>query len=160
MQICDRILGSDLRAEILFPDYYTNNTPLRKRWEEILIASNMYGNSQEYVSLHDPIQVTTLSGQTLYAHLLSKLETLGPVHEVKKSMSITLENCKPFASVMIRGRSLKLVFRLDHKITSPRIFSHARVADKSFDHTILLESRSDMDAEVLKWLGEAYQNSK
>jgi hypothetical protein len=122
--------------------------------EEILITSNML------FSTPDLFQIKSQTGQDLYRLLLGALNRIGPVRETKKEMSISLENRKAFASVMIRNRSIKLVLRTNHKIASPRIHSMEHVADKGFDHTILIESKDDIDEELMKWLGDAYQTSK
>lgn len=70
------------------------------------------------------------------------------------------ENRKVFASALIRNRSIKLVLRADYRITSPRIRYTERVANKSFDHTIFLETKYDIDEELVKWLADAYRASQ
>ena len=96
----------------------------------------------------------------LYELLVDELNKLGPVHEIKRAISISFENRKPFASALIRYRSIKLVLRTRHRIANPRILSTEHIANHSFDHTVLLESKNDIDEELLEWLGEAYQSSK
>jgi hypothetical protein len=34
------------------------------------------------------------------------------------------------------------------------------VSEKSFDHTVLLASKKDIDEELIKWLGDAYEAGK
>ncbi len=121
--------------------------------EEILIASNMN------FSTPDQFQGKSQDVYDLYHYLLGSLNKIGPVRETKKGISISLENRKAFASAMIRNRSIKLVVRTNHKIASPRIHSVEHVAEKSYDHTILIESKADIDDELMKWLGDAYQTS-
>ena len=69
------------------------------------------------------------------------------------------ENRRPFASVLIQDRSIKLVLRTQHRIANQRILSIDRVANKSYDHTIVLDSINDINDELMKWLGEAYHSS-
>lgn len=121
--------------------------------EKILITTNMY------ISIPDLYQGKSQTGQDLYDHLLGSLKKIGPVRETKKAMSISLENRKAFASAMIRNRSIKLVLRTTHKIASARIHSMNRVSAKDFDHTILIESKDDIDEELMSWLADAYQTS-
>jgi hypothetical protein len=121
--------------------------------EEILIASNMN------FSTPDQFQGKSQAVYDLYSYLLGTLNKIGPVRETKKGISISLENRKAFASAIIRNRSIKLVVRTNHRIASPRIHSIEHVAEKSYDHTVLLESKSDIDNELLKWLEDAYQTS-
>jgi len=96
----------------------------------------------------------------LYDLLVNELNRLGPIQEIKKAISITFENRRPFASVMIRDRSIKLVLRTQHRIANQRFLGIDRVADKSFDHTVVLDSITDIDNELIQWLGEAYQSNK
>jgi hypothetical protein len=96
----------------------------------------------------------------IYRHLLGELRKVGPIRETPKEISVNLENRKPFASAIVRNRSIKLVLRTNHKIASPRILNVEQVAQKSYDHTILLESKRDIDEELILWLGDAYQTSK
>ena len=95
----------------------------------------------------------------LYGLLIGKLNLNGPIQKTIKEASVSFENRKLFASVLIRNRSIKLVLRANHKIASPRILSMERVAEKNYDHTILLESKKDIDEELIKWLEEAYLTS-
>jgi hypothetical protein len=96
----------------------------------------------------------------LYDLLLDELNKLGPVQEIKKAISISFENRRPFASVLIRNRSIKLVLRTQHRIANHRILNIDRITDKSFDHTVVLISKSDIDKELMTWLGEAYHSNK
>ena len=121
--------------------------------EEIMLASNAYFASQ------DIFDGKSQAVQDLYSLLVEELNKLGPFQEIKKAISISFENRRPFASVLIRNRSIKLVLRIRHRIANQRILSIDRVADKSFDHTVVLDSRKDIDDELMKWLGEAYHSS-
>ena len=131
-----------------------------------MIASNMYistpGNFQgtDYFQGPNQFQGKSQVGQDLYRLLLGELNKIGPIRETKKAFSVSFENRKAFASVMVRNRSLKLILRATHKITNPRIRNMEHVAEKSYDHTILLESKDEIDEELMNWLGEAYQAGK
>jgi hypothetical protein len=122
--------------------------------EEIMLASNTYIADQD---IFEGKRQTVLD---LYGLLVDELKKLGTVHEIKKAISISFENRRPFASVLIRNRSIKLVLRTQHRITNQRILSTERVDNHSFDQTVLLDSKSDIDEELMEWLGEAYQSSK
>jgi hypothetical protein len=128
--------------------------PSSEELEEIMLASNTYFAGQ------DLFDGKSQAVRDLYGLLVDELNKLGPVQEIKKAISISFENRRPFASVLIRNRSIKLVLRTQHRIANQRILSINRVADKSFDHTVLLDSKSDIDDELMKWLGEAYHASK
>lgn len=92
----------------------------------------------------------------LYHHLLGELNKIGRFQEKKKMTSVTFENRNTFASTVLRNRSIKLVFRTNHRISSPRILNVERVSARFFDHTILLNSKKDIDDELRKWLEDAY----
>jgi hypothetical protein len=121
--------------------------------EELMLASTTYFVGQ------DIFDGKSQSVRDLYNFLVDELNKLGPVQEIKKAISISFENRKPFASVLIRNRSIKLVLRTQHRITNQRILSIDRVDDTSFDHTVVLDSKNDIDDELMKWLGEAYRST-
>jgi hypothetical protein len=121
--------------------------------EELMLASTTYFFGQ------DIFDGKSQSVRDLYNLLVDELNKLGPVQEIKKVFSISFENRRPFASVLIRNRSIKLVLRTQHRITNQRILSIDRVDDTSFDHTVVLDSKNDIDDELMKWLGEAYLSS-
>jgi len=118
-----------------------------------MLVSNTYHTSQ------DLFEGKSQAVRDLYSLLVAELNKFGPVQEIKKAISISLENNRPFASVLIRNRSLKLVLRTQHRIANQRILSIDRIANKSFDHTVLLDSKDDINEELKKWLGEAYHSN-
>jgi len=116
--------------------------------------------SNTYFAGQDIFDGKSQAVRDLYGLLIDELNKLGTVQEIKKAISISFENRRPFASVLIRDRSIKLVMRTRHRITNQRILSIDRVANKSYDHTVVLDSKNDIDDELMTWLGEAYQASK
>lgn len=119
-----------------------------------MLAVNVYPDSQ------DIFDGKSQAVRDLYGLLVVELNKFGPVQEIKKAISISFENRKPFASVLIRNRSIKLVLRTKYRIANRRILSINRIDDKNFDHTILLISKDDIDNELMEWLGEAYHSGK
>jgi len=115
--------------------------------------------SNAYIVGQDIFDGKSQAVQDLYGLLVEELNKLGPVQEIKKAISISFENRRPFASVLIRNRSIKLVLRIRHRIVNQRILSIDRVADKSFDHTVVLDSRKDINDDLMKRLGEDYHSS-
>lgn len=118
-----------------------------------MIAAGTYPDSQ---ALFDG---KSQAVRDLYGLLVDELKKLGPVQEIKKAISISFENGRPFASVIIRNRSIKLVMRTHHRIENHRMLSIDRIANNRFDHTVLLETKDDIDNELVSWLEEAYQSS-
>lgn len=80
-----------------------------------MLASNTYFVSQ------DIFDGKSQAVRDLYGFLVDELNKIGPVQEIKKAISISFENRKPFASVLIRDRSIKLVLRTQHRIANQRI---------------------------------------
>lgn len=119
-----------------------------------MIATNTYDSNL------DLFQVNSPNGRDLYQLLLVELNKIGPVRENKKMISVTLENRKAFASALIRSRSIKLVLRTNHRISSPRVLNMEPVTEKVIDHTILIESKNHIDEELMKWLKDAYHSSE
>ena len=116
--------------------------------------------STTYIVGQDIFDGKSQSVRDLYNLLVDELNKLGPVQEIKKALSITFENRRPFASVLIRNRSIKIVLRTQHRIANERILSVNRVDDSSYDHTVLLESKHDIDTQLILWLEDAYLSSK
>ena len=118
-----------------------------------MIAEGTYPGSQ---GLFDGKSQTV---HELYDLLVDELNKLGPVQEIKKAISISFENRRPFASVIIRNRTIKLVIRTQHRIKNHRMLNIDRITGNCFDHTVLLDLKDDIDHELLSWLGEAYHSS-
>jgi hypothetical protein len=115
-------------------------------------------------NLNDPLNALLIEKSQfvldLYHHLLSELNKIGPIQEKRKLTSVSFENRNTFASTMIRNSSIKLVLRTNHRISNPRILNTERVSERFFDHTILLNSKNDVDDELKKWLEDAYKTGK
>ena len=116
--------------------------------------------TQTVLSSPDLFQGKSQTVQDLYQTLCDRLNQLGPFQERIKALSVSFENRKRFASALIRDRSIKLILRTNHKITSPRISNREQVAANSYDHTVLISSTRDIDTELMEWLGDAYHAGK
>lgn len=132
----------------LFPNALQR--PSEEGLEDILLASTTILTSREN------FDGKSQTARDLFDRLVEELTQLGPFQKTNHAVSISFENRRPFAWVLIRKRSLKLVLRTPRRIINPRILGVTRVDAKYFDHTILLESLGDFDAELMKWLGDAY----
>jgi len=94
--------------------------------------------------------------RVVYDRLLAGLRKFGPVKESPKQTSIHLDNASGFAGVNTRKSYLLLNFRTDYKVESSRITKIEQHSARRWMHTVRLESESDVDAELLKWLRDAY----
>jgi hypothetical protein len=95
-----------------------------------------------------------------YDCLLDALREFGPVREVAKQTSIHLEKNSGFAGVHPRKNHFNLEFRTDYKIEDTRIVRQQQLSAHRYEHTVKLERESDVDAQLLKWLKDAYELSR
>ncbi len=93
----------------------------------------------------------------IYDRLLEALRQLGPVHEAPKQTSIHLDNASGFAGVYTRKDTILLHFRTDYPIDDPRITKREQLSAHRFKHTVKLAQTADVDAQLLKWLEDAYK---
>jgi len=94
--------------------------------------------------------------RAIYDRLIASLKPFGAVKQSPKGTSIHLDNANGFAGVYTRKNYLLLHFRTDYKIEHPRITKIEQQSMRRFMHTVKLEKEGDIDAELLKWLKDAY----
>ena len=93
----------------------------------------------------------------IYDRLLEALRQFGDVHEAPKQTSIHLDNATGFAGIYTRKDFILLHFRTDYPIDDPRLSKREQLSARRFKHTIKLTQTSDIDAQLLKWLEDAYK---
>jgi hypothetical protein len=98
--------------------------------------------------------------RAIYEQLVEQLQQFGAVRVAPKQTSIHLEKNSGFAGIHPRKSHLNLEFRIDYKIDDPRITRTQQLSARRFEHTVKLENASDIDAQLLKWLKDAYELSK
>jgi hypothetical protein len=87
---------------------------------------------------------------------LKAASKLGPVSEDPKKTSIHLVNKTAFAGVATRKSAMILTIKSDRKIPSPRIHKSEQTSAKRFHHEVKLTGPAEVDAELVKWLKDAY----
>jgi Domain of unknown function (DUF5655) len=92
----------------------------------------------------------------IYDRLLAVLSEFGPFSEEPKKASIHLVHTTGFAGVHPRKRSLTLNLRTDRPLASARIVRVEQVSKNRYHNEIKLERPTDIDAELMGWLREAY----
>ncbi len=95
-----------------------------------------------------------------FDYLITQLRKLGEINVAPKQTSIHLEKNSGFAGVHPRSTYFNLEFRTDYKIDDPRITRVQQLSARRFEHTVKLAKKSDVDAQLLKWLKDAYELSK
>src|SRR5579885_2323819 len=98
--------------------------------------------------------------QGLFDHLLAELAKIGEIKISPKQTSIHLEKNGGFAGVHPRKTYFNLEFRTDYRIDDPLITRVQQLSARRFEHTIKVQQTSDVDAQLLKWLRDAYELSK
>jgi hypothetical protein len=94
--------------------------------------------------------------RTLYDKLVSLVRTFGPVEEDPKKTSIHLNRKSALAGVETRTDCILLNIKSDHQIKSPRIEKVEQISSKRFHHKVRISSAKDLDADLKKWLQQAY----
>ena len=94
-----------------------------------------------------------------YDRLLQKARQFGPVKEEPKKTSIHLLNRTAFAGVATRKNSIILTVKSDRKLSNPRIHKSEQTSANRFHHEIKLGGPMEVDAELVKWLRDAYELS-
>ena len=94
--------------------------------------------------------------RAVYDALLAAARALGPVREEAKKTSIHLVRTTAFAGVATRRNTLNLTLKASHRIKSPRIHRAEQTSANRWHLEIQLKRPDDIDAELRKWLSEAY----
>ena len=92
----------------------------------------------------------------IYDGLLESARQFGPVSEESKKTSIHLMNQTAFAGVATRKSALVLTIKSDRKLSSPRIHKSEQTSARRFHHEVKLTSPTEVDAELVRWLKDAY----
>jgi hypothetical protein len=96
----------------------------------------------------------------IYDRLLKSARKFGSVGEEPKKTSIHLVNRTAFAGVATRRSAIILTIKSDRKLSSPRIHKSEQTSASRFHHELKLTSLADVDAELVKWLKDAYALSE
>ena len=97
--------------------------------------------------------------RNIYDGLLKSAKKFGPVREEPKKTSIHLVNRTAFAGVATRKSAIVLTIKSDRKLSSPRIHKSERTSANRFHHEVKIASPAEVDAELVKWLKDAYEMS-
>ena len=112
--------------------------------------------SAEEVSVADHFQGKSALVRETYAKLLDVLRTIGPVQEDPKKTSIHLVRSSALAGVEVRRDYLLVNLKSEVPIESPRISKSERLSARRYHQKVKLASPDDVDAELSRWLADAY----
>jgi len=99
------------------------------------------------------------SVRQIYDRILKSARKFGPVGEEPKKTSIHLVNRTAFAGVATRKSAIILTIKSDRKLSSPRIHKSEQTSASRFHHEVKLTSPAQVNAELVKWLKDAYELS-
>jgi uncharacterized protein DUF5655 len=94
-----------------------------------------------------------------YSALLRAARLLGAVREEPKKTSIHLCRATAFAGVATQRAALVLTLKSATDIKSSRIRRHERVSANRWHLEVRLETPSEVDAELKRWLKAAYSQA-
>ena len=100
------------------------------------------------------------SVRQIYDRILKSARKFGPVGEEPKKTSIHLVNRTAFAGVATRKSAIILTIKSDRKLSSPRIHKSEQTSASRFHHEVKLTSPAQVNAELVKWLKDAYALSE
>ena len=92
----------------------------------------------------------------LFDDYLAAVRTIGPVDLDVKLGGVALMTRVRFAYAKVRKDRLRIGFWLRRKATSPRVVRAEFVPPDNWIHEVDIRDRSELDEELLAWLGEAY----
>lgn len=92
----------------------------------------------------------------IYIRLVAALRQFGEVRESPRKRSIHLDHGIGFAGIATRQHYVRLSFRTDAIIESPRIDRIEQLTPSRYQHTLRLLEPEQVDAELLGWLRRAY----
>lgn len=95
----------------------------------------------------------------LFDALLVKLEEFEPMRVDAVKTSINLIAKHHFGGVRVQKDGLRLGFVLHRKLTSPRVIKSEWVGGDKYGHSVKLTRADELDAELMQWLKEAYDQA-
>ena len=95
--------------------------------------------------------------QVIYTRLLEALRTIGPVQEDPKKTSIHLARKSAFAGVATRKDNIILTLKAAGDIKDPRVINRQQASANRWHLDIRLREAKDVDAQLERWLKEAYE---
>ena len=96
------------------------------------------------------------SVRTLYDQLLKTLNKFGPIEQDPKKTSIHINRNSALVGVETRKDCLLLTIKADHQIHNPRIEKFEQISARRFYHKVRIWSSNEFDAELYRWLKDAY----
>ena len=94
--------------------------------------------------------------RAIYARILQAASQFGPFTEEPKKTSIHLVRQSAFAGIATRKGVLILTLKAEREIRSPRVTRSEQASKNRWHLIVRLNNPAEIDAELVKWLREAY----
>jgi hypothetical protein len=97
------------------------------------------------------------SSKELYDELIKKMKSIGKFRVDSVQCCIHLVKEFAFLGVYIMKDKIRVSFYLNRKIESKRIFKSAQISKKRFSYLININSKEEIDKELINWIKESYE---
>ena len=91
-----------------------------------------------------------------YTAILEAARKLGKVQEDPKKTSIHLVRTSAFAGVAVQRQARVRTLKAEKRIDSPRVRRAEQTSARRWHMEVRLTSPAEVDAELRRWLAEAY----
>jgi len=108
------------------------------------------------VPLSAHLDRATPDTRRIFDAVMRALERCGPVAVVPTKTMITLLSNSSLGGLRFHKDGVRVGFVLTRKVSHPRIVSTLQLSPRSVHHQVHLRSVGEVDAQLRKWLKEAY----
>jgi len=96
--------------------------------------------------------------EAIYCELKEKIKkNVGSFEIDSIPCCIHLVSTFTFTAVRVLKDKIRVSFTLDHEIKNPRIYKSQRYSAGRFIHQVDIESKNQIDKELLGWISQAYR---
>jgi hypothetical protein len=107
------------------------------------------GDLDAFFAKHEPLR-------PLFDRLAAGVARFGAVRTEVVKTSIHFAARSAFAGIQLRKDGLRLSFLVDYDIESPRVIARLAMGPTRKEHAVMVRTRADIDAELLRWLRDAH----
>jgi hypothetical protein len=107
--------------------------------------------------MNDIVQSASPSARKLYDALVNRIQRFGTFEEQRKKTSVHLSRRSAFAGVQFRREYLILTLKSERPIESERVGKCEQVSRNRWHCEIRVGSAAEIDAELMRWMKDAYE---
>src|SRR4051812_32891657 len=106
--------------------------------------------------MNDIVGCASPASRQLYQTLLNAVRAFGTFEEQRKKTSVHLSRRSAFAGVQFRREYLILILKSEQPIESGRVRKCEQASRNRWHCEIKVQNANDFDAELMKWIKDAY----